>query len=811
MNNKFKYVLIFSLILVAFLSVVSAEDNVTTDVTYSQDDQPLIDSSIDDTSDSSYGEVFHAKTSGQINEIINDSSIKSDKISIKLDDDFVYDDMLEISLGNDNNQQFSSVVIDANNNTIDMKYNPYWEDILHYGKQETAYINIGKGYSLTFNNVYLKHMNIENHGLLVFNNSRLHYDNDMYFAIINYGKMYLENSSIISSEWLIHNHKNGIVDIVNSKVISSSIYATSGRYTIINSTIKSSRLSDFTGVYGNLFINDSCITSTEDFELINNKFKNNNLETLVEFECKAIVKDNIFVDNVARDLIKITSSNDYKHGENDKYTCISSFNNSIKPSDVSGNIFSGNSLLNSLLISDYPLNFVSNTLKDNNLIFNKSLISIVSLVEDKDDDVEVMIPPEYINQTINITSNIFLGNNANLIMNNNSYYMLNVRSNNFTSNNLSEASPAGCNILSDDNIFDSNNDTLKDCIITINSFIYPAGETIELPIMFMDTMHNCIDGGYVTVMFDKDIIKKYYDDINIIISSDWKDPDWYPVKNGRTSIKIVTDDFINKYSKMTVYYSGSGNILPAKASCEDISVILRNASLKLNYTFNTQDKVIDFIVKVEDANSPCDYINTIIANLCYYFDERLDQDDHLFLSISNNTSCYSLDYKNIPAYDENGELIEYSLNLIYDNDAFYNKAFLNTTFNLKEVADYDSSISRKNNGNTDYVLHASKEMNKNYYHKSIVKSYKKFNINTPSFKKGDSLTLSLLNNIFNANFTGKRILVYLGSLLVFNDTLSDDLTQVLFTFTQKYKNTPLKVMVIGENRNQTYTEEIIVN
>ena len=101
------------------------------------------------------------------------------------------------------------------------------------------------------------------------------------------------------------------------------------------------------------------------------------------------------------------------------------------------------------------------------------------------------------------------------------------------------------------------------------------------------------------------------------------------------------------------------------------------------------------------------------------------------------------------------------------------------------------------------------KLQKTYKNKQYMKTTKDNKSNTHStkttFKQGTSITLRMLNEIFTQIFNNKTILIYIGDVLVYNGTLGDDLSEILFTITNDFKgNYSLKVVSDGN----TYTKEI---
>ena len=74
------------------------------------------------------------------------------------------------------------------------------------------------------------------------------------------------------------------------------------------------------------------------------------------------------------------------------------------------------------------------------------------------------------------------------------------------------------------------------------------------------------------------------------------------------------------------------------------------------------------------------------------------------------------------------------------------------------------------------------------------------------------LTLDGLNKIFNQSFINGHLLVYLDGKLVFNDTVSDDLSTVILEILEKFLGEhELKVVFTdSNNESETYVENITI-
>lgn len=79
--------------------------------------------------------------------------------------------------------------------------------------------------------------------------------------------------------------------------------------------------------------------------------------------------------------------------------------------------------------------------------------------------------------------------------------------------------------------------------------------------------------------------------------------------------------------------------------------------------------------------------------------------------------------------------------------------------------------------------------------------------------KNTDFTLDMLNQLFNKKFINGHLLVYVDGELVFNDTVSDDLSQVIFDLIKIVAgNHEIKVeFTDNEGNTEDVTENITLN
>ena len=168
----------------------------------------------------------------------------------------------------------------------------------------------------------------------------------------------------------------------------------------------------------------------------------------------------------------------------------------------------------------------------------------------------------------------------------------------------------------------------------------------------------------------------------------------------------------------------------------------------------------------------------------------------------------------------NGKFFRYSNNIFTNNQAktgqsvcvegpYYSlfSGWDNNTYENNSYLDYG--------GNADYTIkpHIIRGMIKIVSIKSI-KSPNKKTIITSNNKEiplnNNQLTLGVLNQIFNQNFTNGHLLVYIDGKLVFNATTTDDLSQLIYNLLDLLSgNHEIKVeFTDNEGNTNTFKENI---
>ncbi|MEE1117359.1 MAG: hypothetical protein VZQ62_05770 [Methanosphaera sp.] len=131
-----------------------------------------------------------------------------------------------------------------------------------------------------------------------------------------------------------------------------------------------------------------------------------------------------------------------------------------------------------------------------------------------------------------------------------------------------------------------------------------------------------------------------------------------------------------------------------------------------------------------------------------------------------------------------------------------------------------SSNNNDQQGNTQPVSHTQKQkevkQNPTKTTNNQQKVYKTHTIKKASDNsivyQGNSLTLDAINKIFGQNITNGHLVVFMDGQVIFNDTVSDDLSMTILQLIEKYLgNHKIKIEFTDANNNtNTYEEDIII-
>lgn len=148
----------------------------------------------------------------------------------------------------------------------------------------------------------------------------------------------------------------------------------------------------------------------------------------------------------------------------------------------------------------------------------------------------------------------------------------------------------------------------------------------------------------------------------------------------------------------------------------------------------------------------------------------------------------------------------YTTNQLYVND-------INNSYINNYEADYGGNAEDDDENTPSYQENKKTVNNQKTTHK--VSNIAKITVkkNNKVIKINDNqLTLATLNNIFGLNFTEGHLAVYIDGKLVFNDTTTDDLSQIIYDLLKLLSgNHEIKVeFTDNEGKTNTYTETITV-
>lgn len=94
--------------------------------------------------------------------------------------------------------------------------------------------------------------------------------------------------------------------------------------------------------------------------------------------------------------------------------------------------------------------------------------------------------------------------------------------------------------------------------------------------------------------------------------------------------------------------------------------------------------------------------------------------------------------------------------------------------------------------------HSLKAASRSAGYKNINRNSEKHNL----LKVGSNLTLKMLNSIFGVDFSNQTLLIYIDDKLVFNDTVTDNLLEVLFKILEEYGGEHTLKVVSGNDTRQ---------
>jgi len=206
---------------------------------------------------------------------------------------------------------------------------------------------------------------------------------------------------------------------------------------------------------------------------------------------------------------------------------------------------------------------------------------------------------------------------------------------------------------------------------------------------------------------------------------------------------------------------------------------------------------------------------TLIDNN-YNVDDGEDDEAYPFMSYILNNTFDSNKYSNALIQSNNYSVIiqnnKFSGNVKLQNDATAVKIYPQSqqeTLNqlLKNNNIFSDNTKYTTFGKASHVKTFS--TTKQSVKKSDNNSYRNY---MHTFKKDEVITLAKLNELFNRDFTNMHLLIYIDNVLVFNSTVSDDLSMILFKLEDILTGHHiLKVIISDQEDNNTYQREIYIN
>lgn len=233
--------------------------------------------------------------------------------------------------------------------------------------------------------------------------------------------------------------------------------------------------------------------------------------------------------------------------------------------------------------------------------------------------------------------------------------------------------------------------------------------------------------------------------------------------------------------------------------------------------------------------------------IAFIYDENQKKiiDDNYNFDPETVDSCTSMDYysfgdapyTHMIVYDNNGNLGDFYA-IDHYADEKYNftyKAYTSGNIKVEVLYDYytfdGTFVTIKNTTNMNVLektvndedvkvdngtVSDIKKIVKNYkikphsFKKVSKVSYNTIGYNSPNriiLKQANEVSLSWINNLFNYEFNNKQILIYIDDILVYNGTVSDDSSEVLFSVLEEYMGEHLLKIV---EANKTYQKTVTI-
>ncbi|MBR0473140.1 MAG: hypothetical protein IJI98_10650 [Methanosphaera sp.] len=343
--------------------------------------------------------------------------------------------------------------------------------------------------------------------------------------------------------------------------------------------------------------------------------------------------------------------------------------------------------------------------------------------------------------------------------------------------------------------------------IPLINVYYEAKET-KLCINITDTQNNQLTGKIqILLTKDDETIKNNY---NYNKKLEIKYPDYTINKIDELNITFNTNqDYITttrSYKNYPIYsdedtaiYKNRGNIIPGLQYSE-MWGSYDGIIVKPGETISTQYEILD-------ENSS--YVNPKNGKILINF-----LNNETIINMTKNPQNIKI---NIPETITNGTydctatfihpnyIPSQSIMEVIINDETNNKPknSINISTDIEKTTspltqdNKNKNIQIKNKQDTNIIKHKTQ-----HYQTQKITRNKSLN---KYYRQGTIITINTINKIFAHDFTNQTIQIYLDGKLVFNGTLTDNLSEVLFNITGEYEGyTTLKIVT----NNKTYSKKI---
>lgn len=349
----------------------------------------------------------------------------------------------------------------------------------------------------------------------------------------------------------------------------------------------------------------------------------------------------------------------------------------------------------------------------------------------------------------------------------------------------------GNNVVLSGTLTDINNNPLADKTITF----YISGGESDYGIYSYEFNTTTDENGYYSYKHDLN------NEGDMFIEVFFRDDGIYGFSEKNTSATVV-------YLETIVTLDP----LPSSINLGDKLVITGNYT-DLNGEILPNDTVLLYITYDNNEESTIKYSTTTDDNGGYAFEYTPTKTGPVEIRVVSPKQTVSYPVINVTVIDNSSAESE-------NNDTDNNTNENNTTSDNN-----DTSVNDKGNDDEKQIIDNStdvidnKEENitpKTHYQRLNTEKTSKKQLNYLENKKSynkiilkqnTNVTLSWLNDIFKYDFKNKSLLIYLDDILVFNGTVSDDPSEVLFEILKKYEGEHLLKVVVD---NDTYQKEVTI-